>query len=274
MSLCGAFQRTPPRMQSQRTPPVRELTQGFRGDTQKLGAMLVRAARAASVSGCRPALPGRLRTAYVARHASSRLSPEAMDEAIKEMNSEMEDLFGTQTHMDPRTGGGQIEELFGSAPAADPHTGGGPPTLSVDAKAQRITTNRIKDHRIKDHRIGGQSMQDQGGPGSFSMSELPIQGLSPAAPAVPLAARGSLRSASSSQIERTCSHARGVLCGKIDALVTQLADAEDAEQSRTLARGVAACAAALTEVVGLQVAAGGGVEAPRASDAGGSDLVR
>ena len=216
----------------------------------------------------------RLRTTHGARHASSRLSPEAMDEAIKEMNSEMEDLFGTQTHMDPRTGGGQIEELFGSAPAADTHTGVGPPTPSVDAKAQRITTNRIKDHRIKDHRIGGQSMQDQGGPGSFSMSELPIQGLSAAEPAVPFASRGPLHSASSSQIERTCSHARGVLCGKIDALLTQLASAEDAEQSRKLAKGVAACAAALTEVVGLQVAAGGGVEAAPADDGGSERAAR
>ena len=232
--------------------------------------MLLRLARTAAVSACRPALPGRLRTAYVARHASSRLSPEAMDDAIKEMNSEMEDLFGTQTHMDPRTAaGGQMEELFGSAPTADPHTGGGPPTLAVD---DRITPKRITTNRVKDHRLGGQPMQqDQGGPGSFSMSELPIQGLSAAEPAVPFAARGPLHSASSSQIERTCSHARGVLCGKIDALVTQLASAEDAEQSRKLAKGVAACAAALTEVVGLQVAAGGGVEAAPAPDGGSSE---
>ena len=68
-------------------------------------------------------------------------------------------------------------------------------------------------------------------------------------------------------------HARGVLCGKIDALVTQLASVEDAEQSCKLAKGVAACAAALTEVVGLQVAGGGGVEAARAPK-GGSDSVR
>jgi hypothetical protein len=232
--------------------------------------MLRRAAHAASVTACRPALPGRLRTVYVVRHASSRLSPEAMDEAIKEMNSDLEDLFGTQTHMDPRTGGGQMEELFGSTPTADPHTSGGPPTLPVDnqrIKGQRITTNRVKDHRHKDHRMGGQSVQDQGGPGSFSITELPIPGLSAAAPAVPLASREPLHSASSSQIERTCLHARGVLCGKIDALVTQLAGAEDTEQSRKLARGVAACAAALTEVVGLQVAAGGGVEAARAPEA-------
>ena len=236
-------------------------------------------ARASELSARRPALPGRLRTACVrhassslspeaiyealkgVRHASSRLSPEAMDEAIKEMNAEMEDLFGTQTHhMDPRASGSQMEELFGSAPTADPHTGGGLPTPPVDdrIKAQRITTNRIKDHRIKDHRSGGQSRQDHGGHGSFSASELPIPGRSAAAPAVPL---GALHSASSSQIERTCSHARGVLCGKIDALVTQLAGTEDAEQSRKLARGVAACAAALTEVVGLQVAADGGVVA-------------
>jgi len=230
-------------------------------------------ARASELSARRPALPGRLRTACVhassslspealyealkgVRHASSRLSPEAMDEAIKEMNAEMEDLFGTQTHhMDPRASGSQMEELFGSAPTMDPHTGGGLPTPPVDdrIKAQRITTNRIKDHRIKDHRSGGQSRQDHGGPGSSSVSELPILGRSAAAPAV--------HSASSSQIERTCSHARGVLCGKIDALVTQLAGTEDAEQSRKLARGVAACAAALTEVVGLQVAADGGVVA-------------
>lgn len=235
-------------------------------------------ARASGLSARRPALPGRLRTACVhassslspealyealkgVRHASSRLSPEAMDEAIKEMNAEMEDLFGTQTHhMDPRASGSQMEELFGSAPTMDPHTGGGLPTPPVDdrIKAQRITTNRIKDHRIKDHRSGGQSRQDHGGHGSFSASELPILGRSAAAPAVPL---GALHSASSSQIERTCSHARGVLCGKIDALVTQLAGTEDAEQSRKLARGVAACAAALTEVVGLQVAADGGVVA-------------
>ena len=230
-------------------------------DPEHATSMFHRAvACARGVSARRPALPGRLRTACV-RHASSRLSPEAMDEAIKEMNAEMEDLFGTQTHMDPRASGSQMEELFGSAPTADPHTGGGLPTPPVDdrIKAQRITTNRIKDHRIKDHdhRSGGQSRQDHGGPGSFSVSELPILGRSAAAPAVP----GALHSASSSQIERTCSHARGVLCGKIDALVTQLADTEDAEQSRKLARGVAACAAALTEVVGLQVAADGGVVA-------------
>lgn len=221
--------------------------------------MFLRAvARASGVSARRPALLGRLRTACV-RHASSRLSPEAMDEAIREMNAEMDDLFGTQTHLDPRASGSQMEELFGSAPTADPHSGGGLPTPPVDdrIKAQRITTNRIKDHRIKDHRSGGQSRQDHGGPGSFCVSELPILGRPAAAPAVP----GALHSASSSQIERTCSHARGVLCGKIDALVTQLAGTEDAEQSRKLARGVAACAAALTEVVGLQVAADGGVVA-------------
>ena len=165
-----------------------------------------------------------------------------------------------------------VEELFGSAPTADPHTSGGPPTLAVD---DRITPKRITTNRVKDHRLGGQPMQqDQGGPGSFSMSELPIQGLSAAEPAVPFASRGPLHSASSSQIERTCSHARGVLCGKIDALVTQLASAEDAEQSRKLAKGVAACAAALTEVVGLQVAAGGGVEAAPADDGGSERAAR
>ena len=54
--------------------------------------MLRRAAHAASVTACRPAPPGRLRTVYVVRHASSRLSPEAMDEAIKEMNAMSKEL--------------------------------------------------------------------------------------------------------------------------------------------------------------------------------------
>ncbi len=171
----------------------------------------------------------RLRTTHGARHASSRLSPEAMDAAIQEMNTEM-------------------EELFGSAPTVDPRSGG-PPSLAVDdrIKDHRITS-RIKDHRIKDHRSVG--------PPSFSVAEPPIDGFPAAEPAlpVPLAARGSLHSTSSSQIERTCSRAQGVLCGKIDALTTQLASVEDAEQSTKLAKSVAACAAALAEMVTLQVA--------------------
>ena len=154
------------------------------------------AARSADISMLRSARPLLARMATV-RHATTRLSPEAMDAAIAEMNQEMESLFGT--------------------PSADQRVG--PPTLPVAEPAPSV------------HRLHAPEAE-------------------PPAPTVPRTPALSM-SSGSSQIDISCNQARAALCGKMDTLAAQLAAADDAEQSGKLAKGVAACASALREVVEL-----------------------
>ena len=137
-----------------------------------------------------------LRPTATARHASTptRLSPDAMDAAIQEMNQEM-------------------EQLFGAAPVSDPRM---PMTEPPTPNLQRHVPSTPPSTPI---------------PRTTSISE----------------DRGSSR-----KIERSCLTASAALCGKMDALATQLAADNDAEQSSKLANSVAACASALREVVALQ----------------------
>ena len=197
--------------------------------------------------------PDMLRAASRARGGASRLlsttkkmSPEAVDAAINEMNAEMAELFGPATSFDPRVSEASTSMDSLVSNAAGSSSVHGDPFGADSALSAEL------DAYVEAHRAA------MGPPDAAAVlrSELPTHAAQPMPTPLPVPdpqlVSGGRSHRPDVDVERAAAMARAELCGKMEAFSAELASTTDVESAGKLAQGVSACAAALAQVCALQ----------------------
>lgn len=174
--------------------------------------------------------------------STKKMSPEAVDAAINEMNAEMAELFGPETSFDPRVAEAGVTSLDSLVSSA-----AGSSSVRGDPFGSDSALGAELDAYVAAHRAA----MSPNAASSFS-SELPAQTTQPLPTQLPEPQLASGGGTHRPDVERAAAMARAELCEKIEAFSAELARTTDVESVGKLAQGVSACASALAQVCALQ----------------------